>query len=216
MRTLYGFFIVGLLGLSLTALADLSKPLSDQDLSEVSGQSGIALDLELRVNADESGSPLSSLNSCTGAGNPCLLAVQFNNRDSGGGEWLVLKDYYGFMKLNNFYLDSDTMPLVDGNYANPSRFYNEDGTACLSGGTYPNCNVNGSAAMKMSFPGFSNVFEDDIEWHLNIGRVAVQYGANGFLAANDNNKSFLGVRISDMSQTMARIDVDGSISLLGF
>lgn len=208
--------MVMLIGVSLPIRADLNQPLSDQDLSAVSGQSGIALDLELRVNTDENGSPLSSLGGCSGVGNPCVLAVQFNNRDSGGGEWLVLKDYYGFMRLNNFYLDADTMPSVDGNYANPSRFYDESGTACLSSGTFPDCNVNGSAAMKMSFPGLSSVFEDDIEWHLNIGRMAIQYGTDGFLAANDNNKSFLGLRITDMNQTMARIDVDGSISLLGF
>lgn len=69
------------------ALAD-SNPagmtaLEDTEMAAVTGREGIALDLELRINADSSGTPLASMASCTGNG--CTLALQFANRPTGGG-----------------------------------------------------------------------------------------------------------------------------------
>ena len=192
------------------------QPLDDDALANVVGQEGVALDIELRINADEDGNPLSSLGNCSGLGNPCVLALQFNNRNSGGGEWLVLKDYYGVMKINSLFLDASQTPAGNGNYANPSRFFNQAGDACLASGVFPNCNINDVPALSMSFEGDAATFEDDILWHLNVGRMAVQYGPEGYLPSNDNGKSFLGLRISDTTQNMARIDIDGSITLTGF
>ena len=201
----------GLISLWFPVTANAMQPLDEEDMSFVTGQSGIALDLELRVNTGSDANPLGSMGNCEGVGNGCILALQFNNRDSGGGEWLVLKDFYGFMRINDLWLDANTMPDEDGDYANPDVFMDESNTCLISG-----CNVNGLPAFKMSFAGDHGVFEDDIEWHLNVGRMAVQYGAEGYLPENDSGKSFLGLRITDLQQNMARIDVDGSISMMGF
>lgn len=203
--------------LSAPLLASELLALDDSELSGVTGQEGIALDVELRINTDASGAPLASLNDCSGVGNPCTLAVQFNNRLGGGGEWLVLKDTYGLLRINNLWLDAGETPLLSSLYPNPRRFLNQDGSACLTGqGSAPNCTANGLPALTMTFPGTVGVFETDVNWSLNIGRMAVQYGAEGFLPGNDNNRSFVGIRIDDRIYDNARIDIDGSVSLIGF
>lgn len=203
--------------LSMPLMAGELRALDDNELSDVTGQEGIALDVELRINTDASGAPLASLNDCSGVGNPCTLAVQFNNRLGGGGEWLVLKDTYGLLRVNNLWLDAGETPLLSSLYPNPRRFLSQDGSSCLTGqGSAPNCTANGLPALTMTFPGTVGVFETDVDWSLNIGRMAVQYGAEGFLPGNDNNRSFVGIRIDDRIHDHARIDIDGSVSLIGF
>jgi len=192
-------------------------PLEDSRLSKISGQEGIALDLKIRINSDDAGQPLGSLSSCFGTGNPCTYSVQFDNRQSGGGEWLVLKDVYGIMKINSLHLDAGSTSSSPSPYPNQRRFLSQDGSSCLTGqGSPPNCTANDLPALIMSFPGDTGVFENDIEWSLNIGRVAIQYGPEGFLPANDNGLSFLGLRIADHIHPNGRIDIDGTISLFGF
>mgnify|MGYP006195410017 FL=1 len=74
----------------------------------------------------------------------------------------------------------------------------------------------------MHFPGAYAEFEEDIEIFLNVGRMSVQYGSEGFLAINDDNKSFLSLRVSDLRTSIAIpnapavIDIDGGIKLTGF
>ena len=74
----------------------------------------------------------------------------------------------------------------------------------------------------MHFTGIYSTFEEDIEIFLNIGRMSVQYGADGFLPVNDDGKSFLSLRISDLRTSSgvpnppAVIDIDGGIKLIGF
>lgn len=203
--------------LSTPLVAGELRALDDSELSDVTGQEGIALDVELRINTDASGAPLASLNDCSGVGNPCTLAVQFNNRLGGGGEWLVLKDTYGLLRINNLWLDAGETPLLSSLYPNPRRFLSQDGSTCLTGqGSAPNCTANGLPALTMTFPGSAGVFETDVNLSLNIGRMAVQYGAEVLLPGNDNNRSFVGIRIDDLIHDSARIDIDGSVSLIGF
>ncbi|MDF1780443.1 MAG: hypothetical protein P1U67_04025 [Alcanivoracaceae bacterium] len=209
----YAFCVAVALLTSVAHSGEL-QALDEDALSGITGQSGIALDLELRINADATGAPLASLSNCTGVGNPCVMGIQFNNRGSGGGEWLMLKDYYGIMKINSLHLDGAYTPGAASPYTNHSRFYNQSGTDCLTSGTFPNCAENGQAVFAMSFAGSPAIFEDDILWHLNVGRMAIEYGPTGY--DNDTNGSFLGLRVTDLNQTMARIDVDGTLTLSGF
>jgi hypothetical protein len=44
----------------------------------------------------------------------------------------------------------------------------------------------------------------------------VQFGPEGFLPANDNGGSFLGLAIGDTVTDIARIDINGGIQLYGF
>src|SRR5690606_28074905 len=96
--------------LSLSAWAFGMQALDEEALGNVTGQEGIALDLELRQNADADGNPLASLGNCSGVGNPCLLGVQFNNRTDLGGEWLMIKDFYGVIRMNDLWLDGADTP----------------------------------------------------------------------------------------------------------
>jgi len=185
--------------------------LKDEQMANVTGQEGVALDLEFRVNADSDGNALDSVGNCQGLANPCNLALQFANRDAVGGEWLVLKDMYGVLRFNDLQLDGSRLPALSSAFANPSRFEDQNGICLL-----PNdCTPNNSLALLLTFPETAG-FNADIEWRLNIGRAAVQFGPEGFLPANDNGGSFLGLAIGDTVTDIARIDINGGIQLYGF
>ena len=202
--------------LATSVLANGLVPVDDNELAGITGQEGIAIDLELRINADSSGTPLSSLNDCSGAGNPCLLALQFGNRTAGGGEWLAIKDLYGVMRLNDLQLDGTRLPSDSSDYANPSRFLSQDGVCLIDSNQAPgSCTPNGTLAAEFSFPETGG-FNSDIEWFLNVGRMSVQFGEEGYWAANDDGASFVGIRIADRVNDVATIDVGGSIQLFGF
>lgn len=211
-----------LLLLPLSGWAMGLQPLDEEALGNVTGQEGIALDLELRQNADANANPLASLDGCSGVGNPCLLAVQFNNRTDLGGEWLMIKDFYGLMRLNDLWLDGADTPAGASPYSNPAIFRNGAGTCLLGGSNAASCIPNNVPALMMHFPGAYAEFEEDIEIFLNVGRMSVQYGSEGFLAINDDNKSFLSLRVSDLRTSIAIpnapavIDIDGGIKLTGF
>lgn len=204
------------------------ESLGDEELSDVSGREGIAVDMDLYLNSNpasgvSNGQPLASLSNCAGIGNGCRIALQFNNRLNAGGEWLVLKDVYGSMLIRNLFIDGAFSQLAASSYADSTRFLSGAGV-CL-----PNTAVAaGSCAsavldkpmLQMSFQSVNAVggnyttFEPDLQLHLNIGRVAVEYGATGY--SSDARGSFMGVLISDTQQLRARADIDGRVFLTGF
>lgn len=185
--------------------------LDDVAMASVTGREGIAIDLELTINADSNGSPLSSLSDCAGVGNPCVLALQFANRTSGGGEWLVIKDYYGVLRVNDLQLDGSRLGATPAALQNPDRFLAQDGTTCLNG----DCDPTGDLAALFTFPDTPG-FNADVEWGLTIGRASVQFGPDAFLPSADNNASFVGVKIGDTQNGLAQIDFGGSVQLFGF
>lgn len=201
-------FILSCVFASQTAVA--MELLEDSQMAAVTGQEGVALDLEFRVNADSNGDALDSVDNCQGLENPCNLALQFANRDSAGGEWLVLKDMYGVLRFNDLQLDGSRLPNGPSAYANPSRFQDQSGTCLIA-----DCAPDDGLALLLTFPETPG-FNADIEWRLNIGRAAVQFGAEGFLPENDNGGSFLGLAIGDTQTDVARIDIDGGIQMYGF
>lgn len=184
--------------------------LEDSDMASVTGREGIALDLELRINADSNGAPLASMGGCAGTGNGCILALQFANRFAGGGEWLVLKDFYGVMRLNDLRLDGSRLPAGPSAFANPKRFEDKDGNCLVAA-----CDPSGSLAAIFTYPDNPG-FTADVELALNIGRAAVQFGAEGFLPSADTGTSFVGVRVGDTQTGTARIDINGGLQLYGF
>jgi hypothetical protein len=205
------FLLIIFMSWAGVVLADESLQLLDDGaLSDVTGQEGVAVDLELRLNTDSAGAPLASLSSCTGTSNPCHMAIQFNNRLGGSGEWLVLKDIYGKLNISNLFLDEADLSATS-TYLDISRFKDKAGVCLIT-----SCNPNGLPALAMSFPGALGTFEADINLYLNIGRVAVEYGAAGYNA--DANGSFLGLKISDVraGQIQAQADVDGKVRMYGF
>lgn len=185
------------------------EQMDDSALSAISGREGIALDLELTINADSNGNPLSNLSYCSGVGNPCVLGLLFANRNAGGGEWLVIKDFFGVLRFNDLQLDASRLPATSSAYANPERFEDLSGTCMIAG-----CDPSGGLAALFSFPETPG-FNADVEWRWDIGRGAVQFGANGFLPSADNNASFVGVRVADTVNNIGQIDLNGSLQLYG-
>lgn len=109
-------YAVLLLVLSASASADM-LPMDNQSLAGVTGQDGIGLALELRLNADASG-----VSKC-GASIPlleCRIALSFNNRGTAGSnqEWLVLKGVSGRVVIPYLAMDASTVTYSnDGNVA---------------------------------------------------------------------------------------------------
>lgn len=200
-RLAAGALLIG----SGVALADLA-PLEESGLGSVTGQAGIALDLESRINADSTGAALASLDNCVNT-IKCNIALNINNRNDGGGEWLVLKDSFARMKVRNLYLDSALLPSTNTTYANANAFRDGNNNCLIAG-----CDPRNLQAMQISFPESNN--NVDIELNATIGRVAVEYGAAGY--SQDQKGSFLGLRITDTQQRAARIDLDGKAYIFGF
>lgn len=191
--------------MSALAGAELA-PLEEAGLGNVTGQAGIALDLESRINADSAGAALASLDNCVNT-IKCNIAINVNNRNDGGGEWLVLKDSYARMKIRNLYLDSALLPSTNTAYTNANVFRDGSGNCLIA-----SCDPRGLQAMQISFPESNN--NVDIELNATIGRVAVEYGAAGY--SLDQKGTFLGLRITDTQQRAARIDLDGKAYIYGF
>lgn len=213
------------------------KPLDDTELAAISGREGVAMDFTYAMNAYETdknghsaGDPLSSLGDCSGQHNPCSLGITVNNRP---GLWVMLKDLYGIQKINNFWLNGRETRDVNGvaSLADPNRFIEMEGgteTCQLPGRDTSNCLASSpnspslpSLAMQYgpaSGDGF-DTFEVDVEWHLYIGRVNVQYDDNNspaYLPANDKPGSFMSYQITDMHQNAAKFDYDGSVVMYGW
>ncbi|MCG8671529.1 MAG: hypothetical protein MI867_19140, partial [Pseudomonadales bacterium] len=195
------FSLLSLLAVQTPAKASGLIALNDTQLSGVTGQEGVAMDFVYAMNAyyDDSatytpgasitdanhleGDPLSSLDNCDGLMNPCSLGITVNNRP---GMWVMLKDMYGIQKINNFWLDgreTEDVSTVAG-LADMNRFIEGEGGAAqcvLPGRTVSNCLPDTPSLPSLSMrygPGGSDeyeTFEADVEWHLFIGRVAVQY-----------------------------------------
>lgn len=223
-------FLLGAMAICGPLQAGVLESLDDGALSDVTGREGIAVDMDLYLNSNpaagaSNGQPLASLGGCTGttSANGCRIALQFNNRLNAGGEWLVLKDVYGSMLIRNLFIDGAFSPLAASSYADSNRFLSAAGV-CL-----PNIATAAASCasavlnkpmLQMSFQsaqavgGNYTTFEPDLQLHLNIGRMAVEYGATGY--ANDNRGSFMGILISDTQQLRARADIDGRIFLTGF
>ena len=216
------------LGLPLSLYAQQGlKPLDEAALGAVTGQAGIALDLEWRVNADSSGNPLASLNYCSGANDPCRMSFQFDNRGSAGGEWITWKNFYGVLRLNNAWIDANQSPGTASKYADTganNRFMSGDSTpiCLLDGSTNASTCHQGTLNMPMLALQFNQGGAAGVELFLNIGAVAVEYGATGY--QNNTNEPALGVLIGDVRGTdlatpvayPAQIKIGGTMGLYGF
>lgn len=192
------------------------QELPDEVLQAVSGQEGVSLDIELRLNTDAAGVPLTSLSNCSGNNNPCKLAIAFNNRPD---KWLMLKDYYGTLFIPKLYIDKTTAPPAVSAYKELARFQKTNGDCLLGAGHAGNCvdaDIQNHPALKLSAPGATGTFESDILANLFVGRVAIETGPTGY--DNDANGTFLGLQLRDTSTSapQARIDVDGHIAMFGF
>lgn len=171
------------------------EPVNDEQLSRITGQQGVQLTLRLRNNVDDSFNPIG----CSGPLNPCRMGLEFSGRE---GIWLMLKDYYGYLAINDIRLTSSTLPGTATAFANTQRFLSQDSTpTCLiSGKSVAGCLPTGELAMKISYPQSGPVGSyNDFSLFMNIGRTALEFDDSttpGFMR-DVASGSVLGFRMSD-------------------
>lgn len=192
------------------------EPVDDAQLSRITGQQGAQLTLQLRNNVDENLAPMG----CTGLLNPCRMGIEFAGRE---GIWLMLKDYYGYLEINDIRLTSSTLPTTATAFANTQRFLSQGATpACLiAGKSVANCLPTGSLAMKVSYPASGAVGTyNDFNLFMNIGRTALEFddGATPGYMRDAANGSVLGFRMSDSTSLNApsRSKFMGDAYVFGF
>ncbi len=241
MKAWISVFISALLLLSPSVY---SQPVAidDASMAKVVGRDGIALQIELDLNAQGDSSktatlnndmkPLASLNSCTGVGtattpgNPCRVAIEAANHTYNGGEWLVFKDTYASFRIFTLLLDGSTLGSASSNtaYFDPTRFASNTGSCLLPVGCISATPMNSLNALVFSYPAVSTSYNSStgvssgytsMQMGLDIGRMSVEFGPTGY--NNDANpNSFLGVRMADNNGPMAGIAVQGKAFVYGF
>lgn len=222
------FFCFGVL-VSGAAFADMTE-LADPSMSVVSGQDGISLELQMRLNTDQNGNPIgtgcgsASPNYSGGVAESCRMGLDWANRPN---QWLVLKDFYGWLNITNIHLDSACTGVgssyVSGicsggtstQYQDVTRFQDQTGHCLLngSGSACPSGVANNLSAFQLSFPNSGSSFQTDIAWGLTIGGMALETSVTG-----DSNGSFLGLKMADHSaaNAPARFQLDGHLKVFGF
>lgn len=197
------------------------ESMADTELSAATGQEGIALQMELRINADQYGRALTPSNTgdrgllaansgdfanCGSTTNlsstGCRQAIKYANQNNGGGEWLVLKNFYGRIVMPLIHVDSGYTPAAATSYVDLNRFKNKNGVPLLA-------TPNNIPVVNFSYP-------KEIEiWNLTVGGISMEHGATGYLNADSSTVG--GLKISNSVPDMpATINLQGSIGIFGF
>lgn len=191
-------------------LADSMMPMNDHELQSISGGDAIQLTLRLRNNVGEDNLPDTA---CGGTPDPCRLGLEFVARE---GNWLVLKDFYGSLAIEDVRLEGAFLSNSGSNYRDLSRFEDADGNCLLSP-----CNPDGLPAIQLDYPFSKGPGEyQDMHTFLNIGRMAVEVDDGltpGFMLDN-NPGSALAFRMSDSGSSNGDMQMrfDGRAFLYGF
>ena len=154
--------------------------IGNDELDVEAGQAGIALSLEMRLNADSAGNSL-----CGRPSLPiveCRMAIGINNRGKPNidQEWLVFKGVYGRIYVPYLSVDADTVTYTDDNGASQTI-----------------------AAGRLGYGGAANKVRID---HLTISNIAMEYDTaivKGYNVADEDG--FLGLEINgqvEMSGTL--------------
>jgi bacteriocin-like protein len=201
---LFGF------GHPVNGKADSMTPMDENELQSISGGDAIQLTLRLRNNVGEDNLPDTA---CGGTPDPCRLGLEFVARE---GNWLVLKDFYGSLAIEDVRLEGAFLSHTGSSYRDLSRFQDADGNCLLSP-----CNPDGLPAIQLDYPFAKGPGEyQDLHTFLNIGRMAVEgddAGTPGFMLDN-NPGSALAFRMSDSASPNRDMQMrfDGRAFLYGF
>lgn len=190
----------------------------DQDsLSQTTGQQGIGMELEMRINTTDSiGTPMAACNAGVANGfnavgsTGCRLAMQFADRGTiaggAGDEWTVWKGYYGTIHIPSMYLNSSSNPTSASGYEDLSRFVNAAGQTV---------SPYGKAVLQLTFP-------QDIQlWNFNITAISVDYGPTGYLNTTATspvaNPAAIGIKMAGTGTNQpATLNVQGAVTVFGF
>lgn len=210
-------FYLAIVALVLTPLGPMAwamDPVTDESLDAIHGTGGVQLTLRLRNNISESGAPEAN---CFGGLNPCRMGIEFSGRN---GIWLMLKDYYGVLEINDILLDGAELPVANTTYLDESRFRNQQG-ACLIG----SCNPAGTKALRVRYPFSKGQGQyEDMMLFVNIGRTALEFDdiatdpvTPGYMRDNASG-SVLGFRMSDSAglNSPSRAKFMGDAYVFGF
>lgn len=157
------------------------QPLTDEDMQDVSGQQGIALNLELRINSRADGTPVDASECPTAGGltggTSCRIALALSDL---GNAWIVLKSYRGLARLTNIRLDATTF---GGNtiYRDLATYMggydpNNKPAIQLTVGNWATALAGGAAAYYtyLNTPGYQ-----DFVTALNIERLSIEFDSGG-------------------------------------
>src|SRR5699024_9661654 len=110
-----------------------------------------------------------------------------------------------------------TSHVLSNNHPDPERFKDASGD-CLIREDGP-CLADGLLGLVIQYPGSHGTFEEDVTWHLHIGRATVQFqdpNTDTPPYLQDKAGSFLTYQIRDFDQNEAMIDYDGRVIMFGF
>jgi hypothetical protein len=179
--------------ISVSALA--LEPISEQDLSNQTGQAGAKLDLNLQLNQN----PETGNFECADLAY-CRLAFSPNNRS---GKWLVLKGLQGQIAFEGMRIDGATDIGGTGNSGLKLTFNN-----VASG----NVAANTMSPIRIRNLGFSALsFEQDVAGtpgYLNRTTYAAGPGVTAFDVGRE--RGFIGLDIN------GNLDVTGSLTIFNF
>ncbi|WP_156107771.1 hypothetical protein [Alcanivorax nanhaiticus] len=224
----YGIVVM----LASVGSADSMRAMNDYELGEITGQTAIQLSLRLHNNIevrDDNHVALSHCNTAPGTYNPCRLGMEFVDKET---NWLVMKEYYGYLNLTDIRLQGVVLPGSNTLYHDEDRFKREDGSCMIT-----NCDPSGLVAIQMDYPSGKGEGEYlDMRTFMNVGRMTVETNdpaatysdaSNPYTPDNLSDFGFMqeqnqGVanafRISDSTGPNANMQVrfDGRTLIYGF
>lgn len=235
MRSLRLWGMMGMLLFGTLSSGAQPVAMDDSSLGHVTGQDGVAFQIEFDLNAQGDSSktavlnndmqPLASLGGCVGTGSPCRLAIEAANHTYNGGEWLVFKDTYASFRIFTLDLNGASVASAGSNasYFDITKFENATGL-CLLPMSCSTGSLNALNALVLSFPTVATSYSPStrvssgytsMQMGIDIGRMSMEYGPTGY--NNDTNpNSFLGIKIADTNGPMAGIAVQGKAFVYGF
>lgn len=212
------------------------ESLPEQEMSDVSGGQGIALQLDFFYNMTPDSSKSSVPNNdaapfdatCgTGGpgttGNPCRFGLQFANRTA---DWLVFKDFYMGARIFQINLDGANLATAASNsaYFDATKFQNSAGTCLLPSALCTVANLNTLNAIVFSYPATTTAYNtstfvssgyNSLLLTANLGRLVVEANA-GAGPPDTTQNSYLGARILDNNSKFAGVAIRGKAFVFGF
>lgn len=213
--------VAGLLFFCNTLSAQEMSALSETELADVSGQQGVLVNLRLLNNMSRNNlGQLVRDADCTSSItlNRCRIGLELAQP----GTWLMLKEYYGSLHINDLRMETGFLPTTPSGFQNYNRFRDGAGN-CLLAGNPANCNPVGMVAIKNSYPLSNDAIPslyDDVHSFMNIGRAWLEFtggGSEGYMKDTSLNSAF-GVRLSDSRalDAPAQMRFRGNAYVFGF
>lgn len=177
---------------SASASAELLA-VSDEELSAVSGQQGVAVELDMKINLDPAtNGPLASI--------PIgqrRFALSYNNRPD---KWLVIKNYYARIFIPKLNLDGTRTDASGTPYRDLDSFKDSNGNPLLA-------NPDNIASLSIQYP-------EPLYLLFNVGGISFETGAAGY--NNPSEASFLGWRLGNANSQLGQITPLGKMRIIGF